>query len=60
VMPFGYGVPPNAPAQPGQNTAKFGRDLIEDVIPFIDSATAPSPTATIAPSSDSRWAEARR
>jgi enterochelin esterase family protein len=37
VMPFGYGVPPNAQAQPGENTAKFGRDLIEDVIPFIEA-----------------------
>jgi enterochelin esterase-like enzyme len=37
VMPFGYGVPPNTQAQPGENTAKFGRDLIEDVIPFIES-----------------------
>ena len=37
VMPFGYGVPPNTQAQPGENTAKFGRDLIEDVIPLIES-----------------------
>ena len=37
VMPFGYGVPPNLQAQPGENTAKFGRDLIEDVIPLIES-----------------------
>ena len=37
VMPFGYGVPPNLPAQPGENTAKFGRDLIDDVIPLIES-----------------------
>ena len=36
-MPFGYGVPPNLPAQPGENTAKFGRDLIDDVIPLIES-----------------------
>jgi enterochelin esterase-like enzyme len=37
VMPFGYGVPPGEPAPPGQNTAQFGRDLIEDVIPFVQS-----------------------
>ena len=37
VMPFGYGVAPGAPAAPGQNTVLFGKDLIEDVIPFIQS-----------------------
>jgi len=37
VMPFGYGVTPGAPAKPGENTEKFSRDLIEDVIPFIQS-----------------------
>ena len=35
VMPFGYGVPPNQPQ--ADNTAKFGKDLIGDVIPYIDS-----------------------
>jgi len=35
VMPFGYGVPPGQ-AQ-AENTAKFGTDLIQDVIPFIQS-----------------------
>ena len=35
VMPFGYGVPPGGPQ--ADNTAKFGRDLIEDVIPYIES-----------------------
>lgn len=35
VMPFGYGVPPNGPQ--ADNTAKFGQDLIQDVIPFIES-----------------------
>ena len=34
-MPFGYGVPPNQPQ--ADNTAKFGKDLIADVIPYIDS-----------------------
>ena len=34
VMPFGYGVPPNGPQ--AENTAKFGQDLVEDVIPYID------------------------
>lgn len=38
VMPFGYGVPPGAPAAPGQNTARFAMDLIEDVIPYVQSA----------------------
>ena len=35
VMPFGYGVDPNGPQT--ENTAKFRRDLIEDVIPYIES-----------------------
>jgi enterochelin esterase-like enzyme len=38
VMPFGYGVPPGTAAPAGtDNTALFGRDLIEDVIPYIES-----------------------
>jgi enterochelin esterase family protein len=39
VMPFGYGVPPgNAPsAGAADNTTLFGRDLTEDVIPFVQS-----------------------
>lgn len=37
VMPFGYGVPPGASGGQGQNTAQFSRDLIEDVIPYIQS-----------------------
>jgi enterochelin esterase-like enzyme len=43
VMPFGYGVPPgtaspgSAPTMPGANTAAFSRDLLEDVIPFVES-----------------------
>jgi enterochelin esterase-like enzyme len=36
VMPFGYGVSPNAPGL-RDNTAKFGADLFGDVIPFIDA-----------------------
>lgn len=36
VMPYGYGVDPNAPGPHDQNTAQFGRDLLEDLIPFID------------------------
>ena len=35
VMPFGYGVPPVGPQ--AENTAKFGKDLIEDVIPYIEA-----------------------
>ena len=38
VMPFGYGVTPGGPSPPGENTARFGRDLVEDVVPFIESA----------------------
>jgi enterochelin esterase-like enzyme len=34
VMPFGYGVPPGTS---GDNTAQFSRDLLEDVIPFIQT-----------------------
>lgn len=38
VMPFGYGVPPNAPAGEGRNnTQEFSKDLIQDVVPFIES-----------------------
>jgi enterochelin esterase-like enzyme len=37
VMPFGYGVPPGAPSRPGENTAMFGKDLIEDVIPYVEA-----------------------
>ena len=43
-MPFGYGVPPDRPKP--DNTAKFGKDLIEDVIPYIEAPIAPSPIAT--------------
>jgi enterochelin esterase family protein len=37
VMPFGYGVNPNQPAAPGENTRMFGKDLLEDVIPYVES-----------------------
>lgn len=39
VMPFGYGVPPGsmAPGQPSQNNERFARDLIDDVIPLVQS-----------------------
>jgi enterochelin esterase-like enzyme len=42
VMPFGYGVasdtmPPGPGAGASQNTNRFGRDLLEDVIPLIES-----------------------
>lgn len=40
VMPFGYGVPPGSPAAgsgPSQNTALFARDLVEDVLPLVQS-----------------------
>jgi len=42
VMPFGYGVPPGSgpppvPGRPSQNNVMFGRDLLEDVIPFVQS-----------------------
>ena len=36
VMPFGYGVLPGG--LQADNTAKFGKDLIEDVIPYIDDS----------------------
>jgi enterochelin esterase family protein len=36
AMPFGYGAPP-ASSMSGSNTALFGRDLLGDVIPFIDA-----------------------
>lgn len=36
VMPFGYGVTPGGPQ--ADNTAKFGKDLIDDVIPYIDGS----------------------
>jgi enterochelin esterase family protein len=41
AMPFGYGLPPGFPRPAGagaaDNAALFSRDLIEDVIPFIES-----------------------
>jgi len=41
VMPFGYGVAsdtmPQASGGPSQNTILFGRDLLEDLIPLIES-----------------------
>jgi enterochelin esterase-like enzyme len=42
VMPFGYGVASDAMPQaqsggPSQNTTLFGRDLLEDVIPLVES-----------------------
>src|SRR5262249_20642777 len=42
VMPFGYGVPPGtapppAPGTPSRNNILFSRDLLEDVIPFVQS-----------------------
>jgi enterochelin esterase-like enzyme len=39
VMPFGYGIPPGTPppAGGGTNTSLFTRDLLEDVIPFVES-----------------------
>jgi enterochelin esterase-like enzyme len=51
VMPFGYGVPPGttraAPGGgPSENDVLFGRDLIEDVIPFVQSRYRVSPDRT--------------
>jgi enterochelin esterase-like enzyme len=34
-MPFGYGVTPGGPQ--AENTAKLGKDLVEDVIPYIEA-----------------------
>lgn len=36
VMPFGYGVTPGS-GQPGDSSALFSRDLLEDAIPFVQS-----------------------
>ena len=36
VMPFGYGVAPGG--LQADNTAKFSKDLIDDVIPYIDDS----------------------
>ena len=36
VMPFGYGVPPMQRLELGKNTEAFGRDLREDLIPYIE------------------------
>src|SRR5262249_41538371 len=37
VMPFGYGVLPGSQAPAGSsNAAEFARDLLGDVIPFVD------------------------
>ncbi len=45
VMPFGYGVPPGSSNALGQNTTMFCRDLLGDVIPYIESSyrTEPDP-----------------
>lgn len=37
VMPFGYGVDPTASTPPGRNAELFGKDLLEDVIPLIET-----------------------
>ena len=37
VMPNGYGAPPNTPQAAGQNTPRFARDLIDDVLPLVES-----------------------
>jgi enterochelin esterase family protein len=37
AMPFGYGVPPGTQGAASENTARFARDLAEDLIPFIES-----------------------
>ena len=37
VRPFGYGVAPNQPAAPGENTRLFEKDLLEEVIPYVES-----------------------
>jgi enterochelin esterase family protein len=37
VMPFGYGVPPTQGSDQAQNTTLFSKDLLEDVIPFIQA-----------------------
>ena len=37
VMPFGYGSNPNVPDPEKGNTARFSRDLLEDLIPCIES-----------------------
>jgi enterochelin esterase family protein len=36
-MPFGYGVPPGTPAPAGENTSRFTRDLLDDVVPYVES-----------------------
>jgi enterochelin esterase-like enzyme len=36
VMPFGYGVSPMQRLELGKNTEAFGRDLREDLIPYIE------------------------
>ncbi len=41
VMPFGYGIPPGTTRRGfSRNTSAFSRDLIEDVIPFIQARYA--------------------
>jgi enterochelin esterase-like enzyme len=45
VMPFGYGVPPGAPAPAGQtNTSVFGKHLVDEVMPYIESRYRTLPT----------------
>jgi enterochelin esterase-like enzyme len=42
VMPFGYGIPPGTPRPaagegPSDNDSLFSRDLVDDVIPFVEA-----------------------
>jgi len=37
VMPFGYGVDPAANAPPAANTPMFEKDLLDDLIPYVES-----------------------
>lgn len=47
VMPFGYGIPPGSPRTGGSGSDElFARDLIEDVIPLIESRFRVMPDRT--------------
>ena len=69
VMPLGYGgahvngdgtgIPPKDAGTFGGDAALYERDLLEDIIPMIDSSTGRSPTASTGRLSAFRWEAVR-
>lgn len=57
VMPFGYGVPPGTP---GDSNAFFSRDLLEDVIPYVQQHYRAETARERRAIAGSRWAAGSR